>query len=157
MKEILKLVFAIGVCQSAGLIGSVFTAPAIPGWYEQLAKSALTPPGWVFGPVWFVLYTLMGISLYLVWRKRTKEECQCATLGVFFFQLTLNVLWSYLFFGLREPLLGLVGIAALFLAILATVWQFWNVSRAAAYLLVPYILWAGFAAYLNLAIWQLNS
>src|SRR3989344_6167255 len=155
MKEILKLVFAIAVCQTAGAIGSVFTSSAISVWYEQLQKPALTPPGWVFGPVWFLLYTLMGVSLYLVWRKRTAEHCQCTALRVFFFQLTLNILWSYLFFGLREPLLAFVEILVLFLAILATAWQFWNVSRMAAYLLMPYILWVGLAAYLNFAIWQL--
>lgn len=156
MKEFLKLALAIGVCQSAGIVGAVFTAPAIPTWYEQLAKSALTPPGWIFGPVWLTLYTLMGVALYLVWRKRTKEECRCVALGLFFFQLGLNVLWPFLFFGLKEPLLALFGMGALFAAILATIWQFWGVSKSAAYLLLPYAAWVAFAAYLNYAIWSVN-
>ena len=157
MKEILKLAIAIAVCQSAGVVGSIFTVSAIPTWYAQLAKPFLTPPGWVFGPAWFTLYTLMGIALYLVWSKRTKEECHCAALRLFFFQLALNALWSYLFFGLREPLLALFGIAILFVTILATIWQFWGISRGAAYLLLPYVGWVAFAAYLNYSIWQMNS
>ena len=156
MKAIFKLAVAIGICQSAGIVGSIFTMSAIPGWYAQVVKPALTPPGWVFGPVWITLYTLMGIALYLVWRKRTKEQCHCEALRLFFFQLALNVLWSYLFFGLKEPLIAFFGIGILFLAILATIWRFWSISRGAAYLLLPYAGWVAFAAYLNYSVWQMN-
>jgi len=134
LKEIFKLAFAIAICQSAGVLGSIVAAP-----------------GWVFGPMWFALYTLMGITLYLVWQKRTKEQCHCAALQLFFFQLGLNTLWPYLFFGLREPLLALFEIGVLLCAIVVVIWQFWKIHKPAAYLLVPYAAWVAFVAYVNYA------
>ena len=98
----------------------------------------------------------MGIAAYLVWQKRTKEQCHCTALQLFLFQLGLNALWLLLFFGLKESLLSLIEIGVLFLAVAVTIWQFWGISRAAAYLLMPYAAWVAFAAYLNYAIWQLN-
>lgn len=156
MRKTFQLAAAIAVCQSAGIFGLIFTAPAIPVWYAQLSKPALTTPGWVFGPIWITLYTLMGIALYLVWQKRTKEQCNCTALQLFFFQLALHALWTYLFFGLKEPLLALIEIVILFLAVSVVMWQFWKISKPAAYVLLPYAVWIVFAAYLNFAIWQLN-
>lgn len=134
----------------------MFAAPAISEWYTHLAKPPLTPPGWVFGPVWILLYTFMGIAAYLVWQKKTKEQCHCAALQLFLFQLALNTIWTFLFFGLREPLLALIEIAILFFAILIVIWQFWKISKPATYLLFPYAAWVAYATYLNFAIWLMN-
>lgn len=143
-----KLVLAVAGCELAGMIGSVFTFSAISGWYATLARPALNPPAWVFGPVWTALYALMGISLWLAWNRRNAR--------IFSVQLALNVLWSILFFGLHSPGIALLDIIALWLAIVWTIAAFSRTSRSAAYLLVPYLLWVSFAAYLNYAIWALN-
>lgn len=155
-KDALKLVAAVGVSQLAGLLGTIVTAPAIPGWYAALEKPALNPPSWVFGPVWTTLYVLMGIAAFLVWRKGLQEREVRIALGVFVVQLVLNALWSFVFFGMQEPGLALINIATLWLAIVITGILFWRIERAAAYLLVPYLLWVSFASYLNYAIWSLN-
>jgi len=99
---------AIVVCLLAGLIGSIFTAPAVPTWYATLTKPALTPPAWLFGPVWTVLFILMGIALYLVWRKGWEQKGVQVATAIFAVQLVLNVLWSYFFFGLQVPFLALI-------------------------------------------------
>ncbi len=152
-----KLFIAIAVSESAGIIGSVFTAPAIAGWYASLAKPALNPPAWVFGPVWTTLYALMGVAAFLVWKKGLDRKNVKIALGVFIGQLILNTLWSILFFGLHSLSGALVEIAFLWLAILATLIAFSNISKIAAWLLVPYLLWVSFAAYLNFALWSLNT
>jgi benzodiazapine receptor len=140
----------------AGIIGSVFTFDAIPSWYSTLQRPDFAPPNWVFGPVWTTLYTLMGISSYIVFRKGLKKPQVRLALGVFGLQLGLNALWSILFFGLRSPILGLFCIIALLIAITATIVQFWKLSRSASILLVPYLLWVSFATILNYFIWALN-
>ncbi len=152
-----RLVSAIAVCQLAGIIGSVFTVSSIPTWYAGLEKPFFAPPNWLFAPVWLSLYTLMGVSLYLVWSRGVDDRSVRAALSVFGIQLVLNALWSVLFFGLRSPLLGLIEIAALWIAIVATIVLFYRVSRAAGLLLVPYIAWVTIAAVLNGLIWSLNA
>ncbi len=154
-----KLLLSIGVCLLAGMIGSLFTFSAIATWYASLQKPAFSPPNWVFGPVWTILYFLMGISLFLVWKKLGKKKDRKVMLGLQFFgfQLAANVLWSLLFFGLRSPFLAFIEIIALWLAILATTYQFWKIDKNAAYLLVPYLLWTSFAAVLNYSVWMLNA
>ncbi len=147
---------AIAVCLLAGLIGSVFTTPAIPTWYAALVKPALNPPAWVFGPVWTVLYILMGIALYLVWSKGWEQKNVQVATAIFAVQLALNVLWSYFFFGLQAPFFALIEIVLLWIAILMTIGAFHRVSVPAAVLLVPYFLWVSFAAYLNYGIYALN-
>ena len=154
--DILKLVASIILCQLAGLIGSLATVPAIPTWYESLKKPFFNPPNWIFGPVWTGLYALMGVSLFLAWQRRKDNSQVNIALVFFFLQLMLNVLWSIAFFGLRSPLLGLMDIVLLWTAILLTIRKFLNISRAAALLLVPYILWVSFAVLLNLSLWVLN-
>jgi benzodiazapine receptor len=151
-----KLVIAIVVSELAGIIGSVFTISAIPTWYATLVKPALNPPAWVFGPVWTTLYALMGVATFLVWKKGWEKKEVKTALGIFGIQLVLNTLWSVIFFGLHSPGAALVDIIFLWLAILATIIAFAKISRPAAWLLVPYILWVSFAAYLNYAIWMLN-
>ena len=154
--EISQLAAAIILCQGVGYIGSLFTRPAIPGWYAGLARPALTPPGWVFAPVWITLYLLMGVALYLVWRQGLSTSGVKPALLAFGVQLALNALWSWLFFGMRSPLAGLVDIVLLWLAIIVCMVLFLRVSAAAFGLLVPYILWVSFAAWLNYGILVLN-
>jgi benzodiazapine receptor len=152
-----KLIFSIFLCLFAGFIGSYFTTPAIPTWFATLQKPSFAPPNWVFAPVWTSLYILMGISLFLVWQKGREDKTVKAAIYLFAGQLVLNALWSFVFFGLRSPLLGLIEIIILWIAILATILSFMKISRTAAYLLIPYILWVSFASIVNFSIWSLNS
>ncbi len=156
LREIGKVLLAIFICELAGIIGSIATYPNIPGWYAGLVKPSFAPPNWLFGPAWITLYALMGAAAYIVWNKGTRKPEIRAALMVFGLQLGLNTLWSFLFFGMRSPLLGLVGIFALWLAIVWTIVLFYRTSKAAAYLLAPYIAWVSFAMALNFYIWQLN-
>lgn len=155
-QDIIKLVVSIVACQLAGLIGSVFTASAIPTWYAALQKPAFTPPNWLFGPAWFTLYVLMGIAAFLIWRQGLASKEVKLALVIFTIQLILNALWSVAFFGFRSPLAGIVVITLLWVAILFTLIKFFRLSVPAGVLLLPYILWVSFAAVLNIAIWQLN-
>jgi tryptophan-rich sensory protein len=140
----------IVLCFGVAALGERATADSLE-WYEGLRKPSWTPPGWVFGPVWTVLYALMAVAGWRAWRE---GRSPAATL-LFLLQLGLNLLWSWLFFGLRRPDLGLVGVVLLWLALLATIVAFRRVSRA-AWLLVPYFGWVSFAAALNLQIWRMN-
>ncbi|MEX1112152.1 MAG: TspO/MBR family protein [Candidatus Andersenbacteria bacterium] len=154
--DVLKLVAAIGISEAAGIIGSVFTISSIPTWYASLARPELSPPNWIFGPVWTTLYALMGIAAWLIWRKGLQRKDVKVALGIFVGQLVLNSLWSIIFFGLQNPGVALIEIVFLWLAILATIITFARISKPAAWLLVPYIVWVSFASYLNYAIWVLN-
>lgn len=154
--DFVKLIISIVVCFAAAFIGSLFTTPAISTWYALLNKPPFTPPNWLFAPAWTILYLLMAVAAYLVWMKGLgKKEVRIA-LGVFFVQLVLNGLWSALFFGLRSPLLGAIGIVALWAAIFLTIIYFFRVSKTAGWLLVPYVLWVSFAATLNFSVLILN-
>ena len=135
---------------------SFFTVSSIPDWYSALRKSSLNPPDWVFGPVWTVLFLLMGISLYLVWDKGLKEKNVKRGLVFFGVQLSLNTLWSIIFFGLKSPTLAFIEIFILWIAILFTIIEFYRISKPAAYLLVPYFMWVSFAIFLNYSIVVLN-
>ena len=154
--DILKVIASIILCQLAGWIGSLATLPSIPIWYESLKKPFFNPPNWLFGPVWTGLYTLMGISLFLVWQRREGKPQAKMALTFFFIQLILNTLWSLTFFGLQSPPLGLVDIVLLWIAIFLTIQKFYGISRTAAFLLLPYILWVSFAVVLNVSLWILN-
>ena len=156
LKDVPKLVLAIGVSELAGIIGSVFTVSSIQSWYTTLTKPALNPPSWVFGPVWTTLYALMGIAAYLIWKQGWRKREVKIALGVFGVQLFLNAMWSIMFFGQQNPGLALINIVLLWLTIIWTMVVFSNISKPAMYLLVPYILWVSFATYLNYAIWILN-
>jgi len=153
--DILKLVVSVILCQIGGLLGSLFTTPAIPTWYKTLHKPFFTPPNWIFSPVWISLFILMGISLFFVWRRTDHPKFKIAFM-FFFVQLILNVLWSAAFFGLRAPLLGLMDIILLWIAILLTIQNFLKVSKMAGLLLLPYLLWVSVAALLNFSLWFLN-
>lgn len=156
LSDPVRLAVSVALTLLAGFAGSVFTSPQVPGWYAGLAKSPLNPPAWVFGPVWTVLFVLMGISLFLIWREGTGRPEVRAALLAFGVQLALNVLWSALFFGLQSPFLGFCEIILLWCAVLATIVLSARVSKPAAWLLLPYILWVSFAAYLTWAVWTLN-
>lgn len=150
-KQLLALLGFVAVCEAAGIAGSVFTAQAIPEWYAFLNKPSFAPPNWLFGPVWTLLYFMMGTAAWVVWRR-----AGVGALKIFWLQLALNAAWTPLFFGLRSPLAALVCIACMWVAIVATIVAFWRVSRPAALLLVPYLAWVSFASALNYAIWTLN-
>ncbi|RJR15047.1 tryptophan-rich sensory protein [Candidatus Microgenomates bacterium] len=150
------LIAAILICQTAGLVGSVFTFSAIPTWYATLSKPIISPPNWVFGPVWTILFTLMGISAYLVWQEGWQKKQVKDALRTFGEQLVLNALWSILFFGLKNPLLAFVEIIFLWILIVATMVKFYRLNNWAAYLLLPYLIWVSFASILNGAIVVLN-
>lgn len=156
MNNTLKLIIAIVVSELAGIIGSVFTTPSIADWYVGIVKPALNPPAWVFGPVWTTLFALMGISAFLIWKKGLEHKDVKIALGIFIGQLVFNTLWSIIFFGLHSPAGAFFELIILWLAILATIISFAKISRPAAWLLLPYILWVSFAMYLNYAIWVLN-
>jgi len=156
MKKALGILVFVVICELAGVIGSVATAPSIPGWFAGLAKPAFNPPNWVFAPVWTILYALMALAAYLVYEKGPRERRVRTALVVFILQLVLNVLWSIIFFGAHQILGAVVVIVLLWAMILATILLFSRISKAAAYLLVPYILWVSFAAVLNISFSILN-
>ncbi len=157
-----KVLVSIAIAEAAGLLGSLFTFPAIPTWYAALAKPFFTPPAWVFGPAWTVLYALMGAAAALVWDAKKKSKAEFVitkqdALSVYAIQLGLNVLWSLLFFGMRSPHMALIEITALWAAVAITIFHFRQISHTASLLLVPYILWVSFAAALNFSVWMLNA
>jgi len=155
-KEVLLLICCVVLCELVGVAGSFFTAPNIPGWYAALIKPGFTPPDWVFAPVWTTLYLLMGVSLFLVLRQGISSTEVKKAAGAFLAQLVLNFLWTPVFFGLHALWAGFLVIIVLWLCIAATMALFHRISRPAAYLLVPYFLWVGYASALNLAIALLN-
>jgi benzodiazapine receptor len=133
-----------------------FGAQFMPGsWYAGLQKPAWNPPAWIFGPVWTVLYLTMGVAAWMVWR-RGGFTANALPLGLFLAQLVMNGLWSWMFFGLKQPVLALVDIMALWAFILATIIAFRHPSPGAAWLMVPYLAWVTFAAALNFSLWRLN-
>jgi translocator protein len=153
---LLKLVAALGLPQIAGGIGALFTTSAIPTWYATLQRPEIAPPNWVFGPVWTTLYVIMGVAAFLVWQKGLYRKDVKVALSLFLVQLLLNTLWSILFFGMQNPGAAFIEIIVLWLAILATITTFAKVSRVAAWLLIPYLAWVSFAAYLNYSFWMVN-
>jgi benzodiazapine receptor len=154
--EILKLAISIIICLAAGFIGSIFTNRQIPTWYAALKKPSFSPPNWLFGPVWTALFILMGISLFLVWRKGLSYDGVKIAIIIFGIQLILNILWSILFFGFKSPLAGFIEIIILWILILITILVFYPIAKPAALLLLPYILWVSFASILNFSLWRLN-
>lgn len=152
----LFLLLSIVVAQLAGGLGSIFTISAIPTWYIYLSKPFFSPPNWIFAPVWTILYTLMGISAYLVWRKYQFGKKARGFWHVYGAQLILNSLWSILFFGLKFTGLAFIEILAMWYFIARSIQEGHKLSLWSAYLLMPYIAWVSFASILNLAIWILN-
>jgi len=156
IKDIVGITIAALICLLAGAIGSLFTYPAIPTWYAALNKPFFSPPNWIFGPVWTALYIMMGASAYLIWKKRKESIEAIKGLVIFAGQLFLNGMWSVVFFGYKDLFFGLLVIVLLWALILMCIIQFNKLSRNAALLLVPYIVWVSFATLLNAAFWLLN-
>jgi benzodiazapine receptor len=156
MKDIVRLLISIIICQAAGFIGSIFTTPNIPTWYKTLQKPNIAPPNWVFAPVWTLLFLLMGIALYLVWRQGWNTPAVRIAMIIFFIHLIVNILWSAVFFGLHAPLAGFFVIIALWFLIILTIIYFSSVSKTAGLILLPYILWVSFASVLNFMLYKLN-
>ncbi len=146
----IKLILCILIAQGAGLIGSLATMSTVKTWYlTDLVKPSWNPPSWLFGPVWTTLFLFMGIALYLVWNKKNN-------LFWFWTQLVLNIIWSFLFFSFRSPMLAFLEIIILWIAILMTIIKFWSYNKKASILLMPYLAWVTFASFLNFTIALLN-
>ena len=149
------LVFWLLIVFVVSVAGSWVTLPKIPIWYEALSKPGFTPPNWVFGPAWTVLYVLMAVAMWRVGAARSVSARHLAT-GLFIVQLALNALWSPVFFGLEAPRAGLVIIVALDIFVAATLVAFWRLDRPAGIMFVPYLAWVCYATALNVAIATLN-
>ncbi|MBE8725233.1 TspO/MBR family protein [Flavobacterium hungaricum] len=158
MNKIVKIIIALVICLSVGYSASIVTRPSVESWYPTLIKPFFNPPNWIFMPMWTLLYILMAVAAGLVWDK-IKEQSEEVKKALLFFiiQLTLNAIWSYLFFGLKNPLLALVEIALLLLMIYETYLKFIKINKTAGYLLIPYMAWVSFALILNASIWWLNK
>lgn len=144
------------LCFAVGVFGGLVTIPNIPNWYTGLAKPSWTPPDWIFGPVWSVLYLSMAVAAWLVWRQAGWADA-AVPMALFSIQLLLNALWSWLFFGLHSPGAAAVDIVLLWAAVAAATFVFWRRSTLAGVLFVPYLVWVSFATALNVAIWRLNG
>lgn len=154
--KIVNLIISVCVCQLAGLIGSLATFSAIPTWFVTLKKPSFSPPNWLFGPVWTILYTLMGVSLFLVWQKRGTDKMVWPAIIIFLVHLGVNALWSIIFFGLKNPGWAFLEIIVLWLMIVISMILFYRIDKVACWLLLPYLLWVSFASVLNYSIWKLN-
>lgn len=147
--------FVVG-CELVGIVGALLTVTGEGSWYQALAKPAFQPPNWLFGPMWTLLYALMGLAAFRVWREGTDRRDVRVALGLFVAQLVLNGIWTPIFFGAQSIVGGAVVIVALLVVLAFTIRAFFRVSRTAGWLLVPYLLWVGYATALNLSIWWLN-
>ena len=154
--KVIALIISIAICLGAGALGTIYTIPSIPGWYASLTKPPFTPPNYLFGPAWTLLYVLMGIAAYLIWSRGSENKAVRAALGIFAAQLILNAVWTPLFFGFHWLLAAFIEIIILWLFILWTIVKFYRISSVAGLLLVPYILWVSFASVLNFSVWWLN-
>ncbi|XKT75057.1 MAG: TspO/MBR family protein [Patescibacteria group bacterium UBA2103] len=154
IKEFLYILVAVAIAQSAGLIGSLGTISSVDSWYKTLVSPPLTPPDFIFGPVWLLLYTLMGIASYLVYKSGKKGRVRA--LGIYLAHLVVNTAWSLIFFGEQNVAMALGVIVLLDILIVVVILRFYKISRTTAYLLVPYLLWALFATYLNTGFFFLN-
>jgi tryptophan-rich sensory protein len=152
----MKLFISIGITLLVGSLGGFFTSSAVKGWYALANKPAFNPPNWIFAPVWTFLYLLMGIALYLVWKRKAAQGIKHMAITFFTIQLLLNFFWSIIFFYAHQPGWAFVEIIALWGMILLTILWFGKISPTAAWLLVPYICWVSFASVLNYSIWKLN-
>ena len=157
MQKIIKIVLVVLVCVSVGYLSGTVTRESITTWYPTLVKPVFNPPNWIFAPVWTLLYIMMGIAAGLVWTNEYEQKIVKKALGFFAIQLGLNALWSYLFFGLHNPLLALIEIVLLWLMIFETYNQFKKIDKVSGFLMIPYLAWVSFATILNASIWWLNK
>lgn len=151
-----KFIIAILICEGVGLLSAFLSQVANNSWFSSLIKPSWNPPTYLFGPVWTLLYLLMGIALWIIWKSDTQQPKRNIATSTFIIQLFLNFWWSILFFRFHSPLLALLDIIALLIAIVIMINHFAKISKLAAWLLIPYLLWVSFATVLNLTIWLLN-
>ncbi|MBP4139548.1 TspO/MBR family protein [Flavobacterium geliluteum] len=157
MNKIIRIIIGVILCLAVGYSSSQVTRAGVETWYPTIVKPSFNPPNWIFAPVWTLLFVLMGIAAGLVWdRIKEQNEAVKKALGFFLIQLVLNAVWSYLFFGLKNPMLALIEIALLWLMIYETYLKFIKINKIGGYLLVPYLAWVSFAMILNASIWWLN-
>jgi tryptophan-rich sensory protein len=156
MRNAIKLITSITACNIAGVAGALATSPNTV-WFNTINKPSFQPPNWVFGPVWTLLYTLMGIAIYQFWREGFNTPERKKALGIFILQFTLNTGWSFVFFGMQQIGWALVEIIILWFAIVWCIQIFYTQQKIAAWLMIPYLLWVSFALFLNFTLWQLNS
>lgn len=154
MSNTFKLLISLALPQIGGGLGAYFTITSVQSWYQTINKPSFNPPSWIFGPMWTLLYVLMGIACYLIWKGEHPQKKELLTL--YFAQLFLNALWSPAFFGMESPILGLLVIIPMWILILVCIIQFRKASKLASGLMVPYLLWVSFATVLNFSIWWLN-
>ena len=152
-----KLIIAILICESTGIISGLIANTNRNPWFDTLNKPSWNPPSFLFAPVWTTLYLLMGISLWLIWKSNTPAPQKINLIILFSSQLFLNFWWSIIFFKFHSPALALLNIILMLILILLTIINFSKFSKAAAWLLVPYIAWVSFATILNYTIWVLNK
>ena len=158
MNKISKILVVVVTCLVVGYFSGMVTRSAIINWYPTLVKPSFNPPNWIFAPVWSMLYIMMGVAAGLVWNRIDFEKEIVKKALVFFaVQLALNALWSYLFFGLKNPMLAGVEVILLWLMIFETYSKFVKINKIAGYLFIPYLLWVSFASVLNISIWWLNK
>lgn len=155
-KSIVRLVVSVALPLAVGGVASFFTASSVSTWFKSLNKPFFNPPAWLFGPVWTTLYIMMGIAFFIIWDSKAKDIIKQRAMKIYFIQLFFNFTWSFVFFYAQQPGWAVVNIVLLWLLIALTIFWFSRISKAAAWLLVPYILWVTFATALNYAIWQLN-
>ena len=156
MSHVARAFLSAGPVAAIATAGSIVTRPAIPTWYEGLAKPAGTPPNWLFAPAWGLLYALMAVSLWRILSHPVGRPGRRGALLAFTTQLLLNGLWSWSFFGARNAALGAINILVLDIAIAVTILLFARLDRLAAWLLAPYAAWVAYATYLNIGVWALN-
>ena len=156
VREIPKLILSILIVFVAGSIGTLSTISELTTWYAALTKPDWTPPNWAFGPIWSTLYVLMGIALFLVWRKGLERKDVKFAIIIFVVQLVLNVLWSVVFFGMHSIFSGFILILILWIAIFANIIAFYVISKPAGLILIPYLIWVSIASYLNYSVYLLN-
>ncbi|MDD5626166.1 MAG: tryptophan-rich sensory protein [Patescibacteria group bacterium] len=155
-RNVIRFLISLILCQGAGIVGSLFTVPAIKNWYVFLQKPSFSPPNWLFGPAWTILYLLMAISIFLIWKTGLADRKTKTVFRLFWIHLFFNAIWSILFFGLESPLLGLFDIIILWVMIGILTFQFFKIKKLAGILFIPYWLWVSFATILNFFVYKLN-
>jgi tryptophan-rich sensory protein len=156
MNNLFKLIISVAIPLAVGGISGFFTVTGVESWYQTINKPSWNPPNWIFGPVWTTLYLMMGVALFLIWKSDSSDILKRTAIILFAVQLLLNFFWSFIFFDQQQIGWALVEIIALWLFIFMTIFAFGNISKIAAWLLVPYISWVSFATILNYTIWKLN-